>query len=447
MNFIAIDIGSTFIKAAVYDLEKEIILWQESYRTPEKRILENHRHFEVNAIEFVVSVKEIIQEIYGAVGACQGILFSTQQHGCVLEHPDMKEDTYISWQDTRCMDINPRSGRSYLEDIEELLPKTVMEGTGVPVKPALAMCNLYTLFQENDLAKTPNAKIYTLGSYVISVLTGNNICHITNAAPMGFADILKQTWRMDILEKLGLDFFVLPEITGGMNCSGYYKNGDINLPVYTDVGDVQVCTYGTGADTGDLVVHIGTSGQLVYISDEYSYGDYETRPYFDGKYCRVISRMPGGRNFDVQIGYIQEIGEKIFGKKLSKEEIWDKVHKLDNVEDLDGLSVDCGFYELPNGNGDGNISHINHTNFQIANVIKATAVDFGAKYRYFADTLFDRNYFDGTLYYAGGAALKNQMLQNEISLAIGFEKIVSTNENEVYVGMLKLALKCVESEG
>ncbi len=446
MNFIVIDMGSTFIKAAVYDLEKKIILWQKSYHTPEKRTLENHRQFEVDAVKFVVIVKQIIQEIYSELGQCQGILFSTQQHGCVLEHAELEEAVYISWQDTRCMDINPKSGCSYLEELQGLLPKSVMEGTGVPVKPALAMCNLYTLFHENNLQRK-DAKIYTLGSYVISALTGNNICHITNAAPMGFADILQQTWRMDILEKIGLDFLELPQITGGMTCSGHYVEGEINLPVYTDVGDVQVCTYGTGAGTGDLVVHVGTSGQLVYVSDEFSTGEYETRPYFDGKYCRVISRMPGGRNFDVQISYMQEIGEKIFGIQMDKEAVWDKVHALSVASDVEGLTVDCGFYELPNEDAGGDISCINHTNFSVENVIKATAIDFGAKYRFFADTLFDRNQFDGTLYFAGGAVLKNQMLQKEISAAMEIEKRVATSDNEVYAGMMKLALKCVEREG
>lgn len=444
MNFIAVDIGSTFIKAIVYNLDKKIVLWQEKYHSPQKKYSTDNYIFENDAIMFVNIVEIIIQKAHNIVGKCDAILFSTQQHGCVLRHNDCENDTYISWQDTRCMHINSNTKISYLEELQQILSPNLIENTGVPIKPALALCNLYTLFQKNILPKKTGSKIYTLGSYVIEALTGNNICHITNAAPMGFTNILEKKWCYDILEKVGLDFLDLPQIVDEMNCIGYYKKGDINLAVYPDVGDVQACVYGVGTQSGDLFIHIGTSGQVVYVSDTYVKGDYEIRPYFHEKYCKVISRMPGGRNFDVQIEYMREIGEKIFGIHMSKEEIWGKVDKLKEAEILDTLEVDCSFFETPDVNIGGSISGITSDNFKVENLVKATALDFAKKYRRFADKLCDCENFDGTLYFAGGAVLKNKILQQAIISSLGINKIAENKQDEVYAGMLKLALECLK---
>ena len=54
----------------------------------------------------------------------------------------------------------------------------------------LFLCNLYALFRQGKLERGGEARVYTLGAYLIEKLTGNSVCHITNAAPMGFANIL-----------------------------------------------------------------------------------------------------------------------------------------------------------------------------------------------------------------------------------------------------------------
>lgn len=443
-NMIALDLGSTFIKTAVFDVERQKVLFSEKCHTPDKRPNEDPAVFENDAEAFVDTVKTMIRRCAREVPQLRGLLLSTQQHGCVLCHPQLERDTYISWQDTRCLGLDPRTGKSYLKELQELLPPQVMENTGVPVKPALALCNLYALFQQGGLERREETRVYTLGAYIIERLTGNNVCHITNAAPMGFANILDHTWRRDILARTGLDFIRLPRITAGLECCGVYTDGDLRLEVYPDVGDVQTSVYGTGARSGDMIVNIATSGQLIYISDEYVPGDYEIRPYYDGNYCNVISRMPGGRNFDVQIDYIRDVGEKVFGQSLSREAVWRQVQaRMTGPEEDGGLAVDCSFYELPDRLADGAISHISHVNLTLEHVIAATAQDFGRQYRRFAGTLCDFSKFSGTLYLSGGAILKNTILRQAVTSAMGAERTVAASADEVYGGMFKLAQKCV----
>ncbi|WP_251445725.1 sedoheptulokinase [Vermiculatibacterium agrestimuris] len=441
---ITLDIGSTFIKAAVFDVAEEKILYTEKCHTPEKRPHPDPTVFENDAQALLKAVKETVRRCAKAHPDAGGLLMSTQQHGCVLCHPGLAADTYISWQDTRCLRTDPKTGKSYLEGLEELLPTSVMENTGVPVKPALALCNLYALFRGGDLDRGAETSVYTLGAYLIEKLTGNSICHITNAAPMGFANILEGTWRRDILARVGLDFFRLPRITRDLECCGVYRDGEVELKVYPDVGDVQTSVYGTNAKTGDMVVNIATSGQLLYLTDQYIPGTYEIRPYYDGNYCNVISRMPGGRNFDVQIDYLRDVGERIFGQSLSREAVWERIQALGSDWREDGgLTVDCSFYELPDRLAGGSIGGIDHVNLTLEHVIHATAKDFGRQYRRFAELLCDYARFSGSLYLTGGAILKNPILRQAVTEAMGAPHTVAASADEVYGGLFKLAKKCV----
>ena len=438
MKYITVDLGSTFIKAGLFDAEANQQIARKKYLTPARKTEKGSMYYENRAEEFVEIVKRIIREFAGMAPDTEGILFSTQQHGCVISHPQLAEDIYISWQDTRCLKAMADTNISYLEELRKRFSRKDMEVNGVYIQPALALCNLYALFEEEKLSRKQDTRIDTLGSYIIRKLTGNEICHITNAAPMGFADILINTWRRDMLAEIGLDFIHLPGITKELECCGTYQEGNISVQVFPDVGDVQTSVYGTNAEAGDLVMNIGTSGQLIYLSDRFVPGNYEIRPFYDGNFCNVISCMPGGRNFDVQIDYIRDIGEKIFQVSLKREEIWQQLGSQDGWGETEGLKVDCGFYELPDRLADGSIRHINHENLTLRNVIGATAADFGRVYYKYARILRGAGEFSGKLYFTGGAVLKNRLLQEAIRREFGVEQVVCAQEDEVFGGMQRL---------
>lgn len=447
MKFITVDIGSTYIKAGLLDVEQRRSVEQKKYGTPKRRPNPDGAYYENDAAEFVEIIKGLIRDFGTRYPDTEGILFSTQQHGCVISHPALSEDTYISWQDTRCLKERAGTGKSYMQELRELFSREDMAANGVYIKPALALCNLYTLFAESELSKDSAVTVDTLGSYIIGKLTGRRICHITNAAPMGFADVRACAWRWDMLQRVGLDFISLPAITEELECCGFYEEDGLRIAVFPDMGDVQTSVYGTDAADGDLVINIGTSGQLIYITNQFVPGNYEIRPFYENNFCNVISCMPGGRNFDVQIEYIQDIGQRIFGISLTKGEIWERIEQMEECCDTQGLEVDCGFYELPDRLADGSIRHVNHANLKLSNVIQATAVDFGRQYKRFADYLCGGEVRQGRIYFTGGAVLKNRNLQEAIRQELGVEQILCASDDEVFRGMQKLALRCAERIG
>lgn len=145
-------------------------------------------------------VKQLVDHYTKEYSDIEGLIISTQMHGFVYAIPE-KEDMYISWQDMRCMNRMSGAKKTYLQWMEEQITPQEMENHGVYLKPSLGICNLYTLLEENKELRR-DGELHTLGSYVIYSLTGNNICHISNAAPLGLADVAHHCWNKEIIKQV-----------------------------------------------------------------------------------------------------------------------------------------------------------------------------------------------------------------------------------------------------
>ena len=185
MKYIGIDVGSSFLKAVLLDLENDRITDSRSFPSPKKIQGQDSLLFEIPALQISDSIKQLIDGYTSQYNDIEGVILSTQMHGFVYSVPG-REDRYISWQDMRCMGNMKDDMQTYIQWLEKEVPAQDMENNGVYIKPSLGLCNLYTLIHETDIPE--DGVLYTLGSYVITQLTGNNICHISNAAPLGLAD-------------------------------------------------------------------------------------------------------------------------------------------------------------------------------------------------------------------------------------------------------------------
>ncbi|MDR1179284.1 MAG: hypothetical protein LBK44_02160 [Spirochaetales bacterium] len=446
MYFVAVDAGSSYVKAAVFDLESCRIVETAKYASPERLPDPDNRIFEMDAGRLFDIVKTSIDGFCSRYAKVVGILFSTQMHGCVFKAPGGTRDIYISWQDSRCLDMMPRSqgeaGISYLDYLARVFPPEIMRSTGVGIKPALALCNLFTCVSRKDERIAPGTELFTLGSYFITRLTGNNICHITNAAPLGMVDISQGIWREDILRGAGLDKIRLPRITRELTPCGTYRYNGADINVYPDIGDQQASVLGSMARTGDMVANIATAGQIIFVDDGFHPGNYEVRPYFEGGFNNVVSRMPAGRNFEVPIDFIQETGLKIFGVSLNKEDIWKRVRDELTLEDTQGLEADISFYELPHKLAEGKFLNINHYNFTLRNVFSSLVRDMARVYARYIQVLREGRSFTGRLIFCGGMAQNNPVLLHAVEAAAGLRGVLAGSRDEVYTGMLRLALIC-----
>ena len=87
MKTVVIDIGSSFLKAAVLDVENACIVDERKFPSPEKLRYEDPYLFEVPADVYVDFVKGLVDEYAGTFPDLEGLLLSTQMHGFIYSIP------------------------------------------------------------------------------------------------------------------------------------------------------------------------------------------------------------------------------------------------------------------------------------------------------------------------------------------------------------------------
>ena len=309
MTYVALDIGSSFMKGAILDTAEMCARDFTQITTP-PNIADAPERYEVDGEALFRAAKQMLDALLEREPEAKGVMICTQMHGGILTDSGFRPVTpYISWQDRAS--LVPVDGKTTVERLSELLPARLMERSGVPVKANLAMCSLVA--RGNVPA---GAYFNTIGGYVISRLTGEHVCHIQNAAPTGMTDVVEGAWQREVIEIAGLDGLVFPEIKNDVSVCGVYAHNGREYPVYPDLGDQQACVLGAllRPET-DLSVNIGTAGLISSACAEFERGAYETRPYFDGMYLKTVSGLSGGRRMDALVNEIAAGG-------MSKDEVW-----------------------------------------------------------------------------------------------------------------------------
>lgn len=227
---------------------------------------------------FEVPVKKIWEIIEDIIkDETNGRLFiSVQMHGYILLDKNSVEITeYISWQDCRSELVK--------------IPFIMKPENGVSLKPNLPKAGVYAIKLLQPQIYSNAAEFCTLGSYIIKKLTGLNKTHITDAAASGFFNVNGKNEKHDL---------ILPDAHLKVKPVG---NTD-NIIVYTPVGDQQAAVLGSGADENCYVMNIGTAGQLCCINSSFIKGDFESRPFFEGKTLCTVTNLPGGKAITMQNG-------------------------------------------------------------------------------------------------------------------------------------------------
>ena len=298
MRMIALDLGSTFTKAAL--LTEGTVKEEWQMPAPSPRLKDSDR-YEIDAEVYFQQVVSLIDRWMG-VTPIDGILFSTQMHGYILTDAAMKPVTpYISWQD--------RLGATHLDSIRQYLTDADVYPSGVPLKGNLAVCSILARRMEGEKILECTC-FHTLGGYIIARLTGRHVCHMTNAAPTGLADIRNGCWNDALLKKAGLSMLRMPEIIENLRPVGRYRG----INVYPDIGDQQVCAYGADLKLEhSLHVNVGTAGLLGGLCRMFKVDHCESRPWLEkGCYLRTVSGLLGGR-------YIQALRDAYSG---NDDEVW-----------------------------------------------------------------------------------------------------------------------------
>lgn len=251
MKDLYIDVGSTNVK------------WMES-NSPTLHMVAFPPAEKDEYPYYEVCHNKIFEKIKNIIGTCNAdrVFFSVQMHGYVLLKDGKAVTNYVSWRDER---------GAYLEPRFELSKEY-----GVDIKPNLPRLSLQAQTVEFD-------EFCTLGSYLVYRLTGKNVTHITDGAATGFFNVKEQT-----CDKMN---FKLPQVSYEVKAVGKYNNTLICTPV----GDQQASVLGAvGKNYEGIVLNLGTAGQMCCIKNGFVSGEFESRPFFEGKTLCTVTRLVGG---------------------------------------------------------------------------------------------------------------------------------------------------------
>ena len=439
--FLGIDIGSSYIKSAFLSIDEKklcAIKRVESLKFTHSKDFRIKEYLPEKVFEAVKSEIDIrIEEGY----KIDGVMISTQMHGFVLVSEDgFPISNYVSWQDERALD-GLSSGESYQEAVNKILSDKLRKVTGATNKLNLSIYSLYHFINNNEVKK--GTLFMMMGDYIAFRLTNQKSkSHITNAASTGIMDIGKGTWNKEIIRKLGFSILEFPEITENLEVLGEYRG----IKIYPAVGDQQASLLGWGTlqDT-DVYINISTGSQIFMITSDLTFGDFETRPFFNGKFLLTNADLPSGRSLEVLVEFILNVGKSIFDSQVDASTVWKKINDISEKRFYEGNipEVNLSFHSLV-GEKKGYIKNITQENFSIENIIVGAITSlisqiYEAGKEVIGDRLVER------VVLSGGVAQNIKIISELIETKFALPCELSKEKEEALHGLLTLATELKES--
>ncbi len=169
-----------------------------------------------------------------------------------------------------------------------------------------------------------------------------------------------------------------------------------------------------------------------------SLGDYQTRPFFDGKFINTFSYPPAGRSLNVLVGLLTELAAS---QKIDLPDPWAYFSQAASKVDHTDLQVDLNFFSSSGGDC-GRISNIRGDNLTIGHLFRAALTNMADSYHTCAVRLWPEKEWEALLL-SGGLACKLEVLRSAIQTRFETRYRVAPFSEDTLFGLLILA--CVFS--
>ena len=423
MNIIAIDCGASFIKAALFDAEGEIIKKRHEHRK------NSGTRKDILALASVVQeiFDEFLQETNGDIRLC----ISNEMHGFLLAKSDgMPVTDYISWQ--KEYGKIPVPGGSACEILSAPEYREDIVKTGMPLRSNLPSVNLLywkkAVWEKKAKRFESPVYFYTLGDYILRMISGiQPPCHLTNAAATGLVDLNLNDWNKKLVKIVSPDGIIFPKIDSAPIEFKKLEKKVVALPA---IGDQQAALYGANlCKENQLSFNMGTGGQVSKIIPAPIFSDnYQVRPFFGGKYIKTVPHIPCGRALNVYFRFFDNL-LKQFGITKTEEEIWRVLLQAEENSCECTISCDLSFFENPiTLNIVGNIQNIAEYSFSVGNLMRAVFSQLANNFLTVAERLNDDSSSVEKIIFSGGVAGKIKSIRERISEKFSCECEVAFDE-------------------
>lgn len=432
MEYIALDIGTSFTKGAIVNVEELNIRSLSRRPSPSRIASDNPLYHELDPDGVVAGTKEIIQELSTESPNCSGILMTGQMGGLVLcDENGTAQRPYISWLDRRATADHRRQACSIFESISAIVGSRASTVFGNEFRPGLPLSFLYSLSENGDLSQYAGTIPVTLPDYVAAALChAQPVMEWTGAT--GLLDVTNRCFPADLLTELGLDELSLPELVDFRHCVGECDVNGRHIPVYAATGDHQCSLAGTLLSDSELSINISTGSQVSMLTSDSTVGEFQIRPYFDGRLLKTITNIPAGRALTAIIKLLTEIGGDEIELKKAYQTLFNKAAATPESDVEVNLAFFPGAIEGP-----GSFQNLNEGNLTVGHLARACLNQMATYYAQLA-TRIDADRSWNRIAFSGGIAQMSELLREMVAEKIGSPYRMAATSEDSLMGMMIL---------
>ena len=435
----AIDLGTTFIKGAVLDLDSRQIrhVQRLPFPDPLPGLPALHREFDPKAI--MAAVHSLLDNLLAAADAVEGIVFCSQMHCTVFStYNGQARSNLVNWQDERIRQPHPSGAGTYFEVMQQRLDTDEIRQLGNELRPGLPVGLLFWLQEQASDPIEPQLIVASLPDFVIA-----NLCHcppvteLTNAAAYGLLNLETGWWHASVIDKLGLKPYHLPEIKVPGTIAGILSVDGRKIPCYSPVGDYQCALVGSLLQQSELSLNIATGSQVSLLADRPIFGDFQTRPYFDGLFTTTITNIPAGRALNGLVGLLSELAT---AQGIALIDPWDYIIRAATAAETSQLQVNLSFYSntINVAGTQGSIANINESDLTVGHLFRAAFQNMADNYYAGAIRLSpDKTWL--RLVFSGGLSQKVGILRDLIVNKFQTSYRMTPHVEDTLFGLLVLA--------
>ena len=433
MPYIAIDLGTSYLKGAVVDVEQLTLTQIRRGPAPALLPAESALIHELNAEAVVHGVRQLISELLKFCQPCQGILLCGQMGGLILTRPDGTAlSSYISWTDGRLTAPHSSGDGTWFDHFaDDVGGSATAQRLGNEFRPGLPLPFLYWLRQNNRLALEPFVPL-TLPDFVAA-----SLCHATPVMERTLAtsllDVSTGTFPLDLADRLHLSHLQWPELVDFHQAVGTCQINGQSVPVYAPVGDHQCSVAGTLLTPVELSINIATGSQVAVLTSDSEVGSFQLRPYFDRQYLKTITNIPAGRALTAIIRLLTEIPGR---DGTETGDAWDYFFRQADTTRTSDVEVNLAFFPGAIA-GPGSIRNLREDNLNVGSIARSALTQMADYYSELTSRIVSGSE-NRRVVFAGGIAQKSALLRSLIMDRLGGEFRLTTSTEDALLGLMVL---------
>lgn len=421
---LGIDIGTTSISAQLVDIKTGRSVHTYTFDHNAMLTLPNCPDAYAEDAELLLNCAlNLIYSVTDVYRNVKSIGITGQMHGivCLDKNNGILSPLY-TWENK--FGTRKENGCTICENIREITGESVPTGYG--------FVTLYAL-KKLGLLPAGTSKVCTIADLAAAELCKNKqiIVHPTNAAALGFYDICSADFKCDKLEKLGIGNDFVPRVVSDYEVIGHYGN----IPVSAAIGDNQAGFYGSINNERQMLLNVGTSGQISILTDKSRSSVGEIRPYFDGKYLLSGSMLCGGKAYAALAEFYRSVASML-GLDLTKNEVYSLMNTQFDEPVSNPFEISVNFSGTrENDSVRGYIKNIGLDNFNAKSLTQGIVNGIiGELYAMYKKIDPEAHVSADQAVVSGNAMRKNAALRSKAADLFGFEMLVPIHNEEAAYG-------------